>query len=455
MAADRRLWHFGVLSFTGTGHVNPLIALSQELKARGHTVTFFEKPKIADRVRHAGLNFIPLAGGDHLPKKPRPATGDSGIWSDISTLRFDLKRVSNDIEMFLNITPPILARLGVDALIINEVALTGPTVAELLHLPYFLISTSVPHHFGWSPSPWLSPQDYRCTWLDQLQRMLLELSVLRIRGPIRGVIDRYRQHFGLSPVREMAKLCPCLAHITQIPECLDLPRDGLPANFHYTAPFISKTARPPVDFPWSRLDGRPIIYASLGTTRNVQPTIYHMIARACRGIDAQLVISLGGRFDPKGFPGLPGNPLVVRYAPQLELLKRAAIVITHAGFNTVLETLMEGVPMVAIPIAHDQPAIAARLARLKVAEVLPSRSLSSEKIHTAIVRLLRDSRYRNASGRIAAILRPLRGAEQAADIIEAALAQHSPARLDPTPAAHHSATYASLSSWRMASPKSQ
>jgi len=438
MVNDRRLWHFGVLSFTGTGHVNPLIALSQELKARGHTVTFFEKPKIAGRVRNAGLDFIPLASDDHLPKKTSPAAGNSGIRSDISTLRFNLNRVSKDIEIFLRNTPPILARAGVDALIINEVALTGPTVAELLRLPYFLISTSVPHNFGWSPSPWLSPRDYRGTWLEQLQKMLLELSVLRIRGPIRNAIDRYRRHAGLPPLQEMQKLCPCLAHITQIPECLDLPRGSLPANFHYTAPFISKTARPPVEFPWNRLAGRPVIYASLGTTRNIQPALFHMIAEACRGIDAQLVISLGGRFAPEDFPGLPGAPLVVRYAPQLEVLKRAAIVITHAGPNTVLETLMEGVPMVAIPIAHDQPAIAARLARLKIAEVLPLRNISPEKIRIAIATLLHDPSYRDRSQSTAAILRSLRGTEQAADIIETALAHHSPARVVPTSAAYAS-----------------
>lgn len=438
MQAENRTWHFGVLSFTGTGHVNPLIALSQELKARGHRVTFFEKPKIASRVRHAGLDFVPMNEDNHGPKATRTSAANRGIWSELSLLRFNLERVSNDIEMFLMHTPAMLSRSGVDALIINEVALTGPTIAELLRLPYFIISTSVPHNFGWNPSPWLSPQSYRGTWFEQLQRMLLELSALRIRGPIRGLIDRYRQHAGLPPLREMQKLYPYLAHITQIPECLDLPRGSLPANFHYTAPFIGKTARPSVEFPWNRLAGRPVIYASLGTTRNIQPALFHMIAEACRGIDAQLVLSLGGRFAPEDFPGLPGAPLVVRYAPQLEVLKRAAIVITHAGPNTVLETLMEGVPMVAIPIAHDQPAIAARLARLKIAEALPLRNISPGKIRIAIATLLHDPSYRDRSQSTAAILRSLRGAEQAADIIETALAHHSPARLVPTPA-----TYAS------------
>lgn len=59
-------------------------------------------------------------------------------------------------------------------------------------------------------------------------------------------------------------------------------------------------------------------------------------------------------------PELPGNPIVVNYAPQLELLKIADLTITHAGVNTTLESLSNGVPLVAIPITNDQPGVAAR-----------------------------------------------------------------------------------------------
>lgn len=39
----------------------------------------------------------------------------------------------------------------------------------------------------------------------------------------------------------------------------------------------------------------------------------------------------------------------VRTAPQIELLKRASLCITHAGLNTALQALAQGVPMVANP----------------------------------------------------------------------------------------------------------
>jgi len=48
-----------------------------------------------------------------------------------------------------------------------------------------------------------------------------------------------------------------------------------------------------------------------------------------------------------------GSPLVVEYAPQLELLAKARLTITHAGLNTVLDSLSNGVPLVAIPITMN------------------------------------------------------------------------------------------------------
>jgi UDP:flavonoid glycosyltransferase YjiC (YdhE family) len=65
-------------------------------------------------------------------------------------------------------------------------------------------------------------------------------------------------------------------------------------------------------------------------------------------------LALGGESSPESLPELSGSPLVVGYAPQLELLQRATLTITHAGMNTTLESLSNGVLMVAIPVANDR-----------------------------------------------------------------------------------------------------
>jgi zeaxanthin glucosyltransferase len=427
MSSDGTSWHFGVMSFTGTGHLNSFIVLSQHLKDRGHRVTFFEKPKIEGRVRQAGLDFYPIGTAKPPFKGKNAKVNNPSLLSQVSTLRFNLRRIRQDLDIYLQETTFALRQTKVDALLVNEVALTGPTVAEIVGLPYFIISTTVPHNFGWNDLPLLSGYKYSESWFSFVETAFLENSALRMRGPIRRALDAYRRHAGLGPVRQGRKAFPELAHITQLPECLDFPRSGLPGNFHYTGPFANQAARPHVDLPRERLDGRPIIYASLGTTRNVQAFVFRLISEACQDLNLQLVISLGGRFDPDTFHDLAGNPLVTKYAPQLELLKLATIVITHGGPNTVFESLMEGKPMVAIPLAHDQPAVAARLARLGIAEVLPVMRLSVKKIHRALTTVLNDPSYRAAAVKMQAKLQSLNGVQRAGDIIEQSLDEHAAA----------------------------
>ena len=242
-----------------------------------------------------------------------------------------------------------------------------------------------------------------------------------MQGPVRWRLDSYRRQIGLGPIREIQKVFPAMAQITQLPQCMDFPRLRLPRNFHYTGPFVDESARPHIQFPWRQLDGRPLAYASLGTARAVTPAIFRFIAEACDSLDLQLVISLGGRGDPEIFDDLPGRPLVVKEAPQLQLLKKAEIVITHSGLNTVLEALMEGKPILAIPLAYDQPAVADRLAWLGVSEVLPLEGLATKQIQMAIEKLLDNKSYRNAAADLQGRIRNACGLTHAADLIETTL----------------------------------
>ncbi len=406
--------HFGVLSYKGTGHLNPLIALSRQLIDRGHRVTFFQKPEVEAKVRQHGLEFVPIGLPTPSSTENERAASESSL-SSIAALRDGIRRIADDMEMFLRETPTALDHAGVDTLIMDEIALSGPTLAEMLHLPYFVVSTSVPHNFGWAAPRRISP---RHTCFDRVQNAMLHISILRMRGPVRRRLDRFRQQAGLGPIRGIEKVFPPLAHITQLPECLDFPHSVLPHNFYYAGPFVDETARRSVEFPWDRLDGRSIVYASLGTTRKSEPGIFPLIAEACEGLDLQLVISLGGRRDPEMFAGLRGDPVVVRNAPQLELLKRAKVVITHGGLNTALETLMEGKPMVVIPKSFDQPAVAARLEWLGVAEALPAERVSAEDIRVALAKVFGNPSYRESARQVQAKILSARGLERAADVIE-------------------------------------
>jgi MGT family glycosyltransferase len=130
-----------------------------------------------------------------------------------------------------------------------------------------------------------------------------------------------------------------------------------------------------------------MIYASMGTLQNRLGHVFHAIAEACRGLDADLVISLGGGGAAEGIGKLPGDPIVVPFAPQLELLARASLTITHAGMNTALETLAYGVPAVAIPVGNDQPGVAARLKWSGAGEFLPLSKLRADRLRGLVERV--------------------------------------------------------------------
>lgn len=415
--------HFGVLCYPGAGHLNPLIALSRELVSRGHQVTFFLPVEFESRIRQQGFGFLTIDVSD--AESPRRDTGSAHQprpgW--IEDTRAKLSRLDEEIGVYMREYLASISAAGVDALLMGEITLAGPTVAEILRTPYFVVSTSIPHNFGWSAPQALLPDR---TWQEELQTRILEVSIFRMRGPVRRILDRYRSRAGLGPIAQIGTDFPELAHITQWPRCLDTPRDEVPDRFFYTGPFIDAGARFSVEFPWHQLNGQPLVYASLGTTRKADPEIYHRIASACAGLDLQLVITLGGRRNLESFANLPGNPLVVENAPQLDLLQRADLVITHAGPNTVLETLLSGKPMLALPVALDQPAVAAHLQRLGVAEVLSAQHRSADEIREALLKLKTESRYREAAKAMQAQLQVLHSTEQAASIVEEALANHAP-----------------------------
>jgi MGT family glycosyltransferase len=164
----------------------------------------------------------------------------------------------------------------------------------------------------------------------------------------------------------------------------------------------------------------------LGSILGYKQEIFRYIAQACVGLDAQLVISLGGALDPEALPKFPGEPLVVKYAPQLELLKKASLTITHAGMNTTLECLSNAVPIVAIPIANDGPGVAARVAWAGAGEVVPLNKLSVPKLREGIQRVLTQESYKQNALRLQEAIRRAGGVSRAADIVEQVVSTGKP-----------------------------
>ena len=133
------------------------------------------------------------------------------------------------------------------------------------------------------------------------------------------------------------------------------------------------------------------------------------------------MLSIGDQVDPQQLGPVPDNAIIVRRAPQLELLKRASVCITHAGLNTVLESLAQGVPQVAIPVAADQPGVAARIAHHRTGVVASLDKLTPDHLSMLLNQALDNSAYRNNTHRLQRAIAEANGLSAAVDIIEQAL----------------------------------
>jgi UDP:flavonoid glycosyltransferase YjiC (YdhE family) len=146
--------------------------------------------------------------------------------------------------------------------------------------------------------------------------------------------------------------------------------------------------------------------------------------------EIQVVLAKGNNIERTDLGPIPSNVIVVDQAPQIELLKRATLCITHAGLNTALESLAYGVPMVAIPIGYDQFGVAARIAYHGVGESLGVGGLSVDGLHALVQRVLSTHSYREKAQYFKTIIAQRRGLDVAAETIEraftAALANRAP-----------------------------
>jgi MGT family glycosyltransferase len=159
----------------------------------------------------------------------------------------------------------------------------------------------------------------------------------------------------------------------------------------------------------------------MGTLQNGLDYVFNTIAEAVgRHSDMQLVLAIGANLETRQIASLPPNAVVVNHAPQLELLKRASLCITHAGLNTVLESLTQGVPLVAIPITNDQPGVAARIAYTKTGVFVRKDELTVDRLSLLIDEVLQNPIYRENADQFRRVIATGDGLERATDLVEEA-----------------------------------
>jgi MGT family glycosyltransferase len=413
----------GFLSLPVTGHVNPMTSLARKLQSRGHDVVFISLVDMASFAEAAGLPFVPCteriypAGTmetfiRHLCK----LSGEDALHFTVNTM---MKGYTASLYKTL---PDTLSKAGVDVLVLDQYQPYVELIPMHLRMPFVHVSNALHVDYtGRTPVCFMEWQNE--TGADAIARNIEGVRLSRrVLEPCTAMAQSYASEVGLSVDwnNPHSTLSP-LAWITQCPKEFDFDCAPDFPQFHYAGPFHDGHGRMDFDFPWQQLTGAPLVYASMGTLQNGLVKIFRSITQAALGLkELQFVLAVGGQLDPKQLGDVPANVIVVRHAPQIELLKRSSLCITHGGLNTVLESLSSGVPMVALPVTNDQPGVAARITNKNVGVVISPQQASPEDFVTAIKRVLGDPTFRDNAQRMQAAIRSTDGLSIAADILEKA-----------------------------------
>ena len=411
--------HFALIAPPFLSHVRTMEALAEALVARGHRTTLLHQADVAALVRSPAVAFKAVGLGTHPPgsltgtlrRAARPG-GPLGILRVVH----DMARTT---DMLCRELPRALAEIGADAVLADQMEAAGGLVAEGLGMPFVSVASALPiNREPAVPLPFLPwPYDPSPSGVRR-NRGGERVSSLLMQEHGRA-IARNAKAFGLAPRKTLAECLSPLAQVSQTVPSFDFPRRALPAAFHHVGPLRPPLlAEPPLDLPLR--EDRPFVFASLGTLQGGRARIFRVIARACRSLDVQLLFAHCGGLSERE-AGALGATWVTDFAPQRAALARASVAVTHGGLNTVLDALSLGVPLLAIPIAFDQPGVAARIVHAGAGERLAPMTLTRAKIEDALERLLSEPRYRGAAQAIGREIAEAGGAERAAGIILQAL----------------------------------
>ena len=205
--------------------------------------------------------------------------------------------------------------------------------------------------------------------------------------------------------------------------------DGPGARFPPTARFFAhhSTPTPHEDLPpWlDHLAERPTVLVSMGTVFHRTPGLHETILAALRDEPLNLLIALGFDQDPARLGPLPPHVRVQPTLPQVALLPRCALLVSHGGFNSVKEALAQGVPLVLVPIAGDQPYCAQRCQALGVGRVIGPADRTAMAIRAAVRTVLGDPSYRDQALHVRDEIRALPPAAAAVTALEQVADKHA------------------------------
>jgi MGT family glycosyltransferase len=388
------------------GHVNPSLPVVRALVDQGVQVSYYTAEEFRGPVERTGARFHPYPAGTISAADIVEATRSG------SPLRV-VTRILTATESLL---PFLLAELRAerpDAVAFDSNAVWGRMAATGAHLPGISLMTTT----------MVGSRELRSMTIREglhFARAAVP-DIPAVRAAKRRVVRRSGEELfpprPTFPIRGEVTIFP-------IPRWMQPPNPLVDERCHFVGPTLDTEARDEELDPElaAHLDApEPLVLVSLGTLHAGADEFFRTCFEVLADLPARVLLSVGSRTGPARLGRPPANTLVRASVPQLQVLRRTAVFVTHGGMNSVLEGLANGVPLVVLPQQFEQlvigRAVADRGAAVVLRHNLSNRPVPPAALRAAVEQALTDPARRTAARTLAATLSADGGAAAAAAAI--------------------------------------
>jgi MGT family glycosyltransferase len=383
-----------------TGHVNPTIAVGEELIARGHRVAWTGHSEIVRPLLPSWAELIPL---DHeLPPETVASTREKAmamrgvaalefLWSDF--LRPLAAAMIPGVDSAVSGFEP-------DALVVDQQAFAGAIVARRHGLPWATSATT--------SAELVDPFRALPKVGEWVAQQLIELQTEA------GLSEQAARNAGDLRFSEHITIAFTTAELTGP---IVLPEGS--GRVVMVGPSLSARAKNPHDQPDRELaeflaSGRSVL-VTLGTVNaEAGGRFFSAAIEAAEGSSWRAVVVAPQEI----VQPVPGTAFVAPFIPQLYVLEHVDAVVCHAGHNTVCESLAQGLPLVVAPIRDDQPVIAEQVESCGAGVRVRFGRVRSPELRSAIDSVLDEPSYRLAAATVRSSFASAGGARAAAGSLE-------------------------------------
>ena len=374
-----------------SGHTNPTLALARELVSRGHEVSYILNNEWKDKIEETGAKFIPYVNHNDYELKfknghPTNVLNACKVWRYAYNTIISVGKDYDVIvyEFFTFIALAAAKKLGIKAVRqFSTFALNDNNINSIL--------VSENKEIG------LLKNKFLLKLLTKVVCGKIELCTHNILTEISNSLVDY--------------------NIVYTSKEFQINNEEFDNHrYCFVGPAIIKR-QSDMKIPYDDMKNS-IIYISLGTLQNENIFFYKKCIEAFRDSDFSVIMSIGKKIDIKELGEIPANFYVYNFVPQLEVLERSQIFITHGGMNSVNEGLYYHNKCLVIPMDVDQFAVANRVEELKLGYKLLKDNILPDLLLQSVTKLLEDTYVSKNVEKISKTLHNAGGVIRAAEYIE-------------------------------------